>query len=237
MGFESKYSFSNQCYNDIVKLIIDLIPMEHNMPKDLCQSKKIVSGLGIDYEKIDAYEKNCKLFWKEHKDDTECMHCGRSRYVKVINEDGTSVITKVVVKQLRYIPTMPRLKRLFLCEEMTQLMRWHKLGIRDSENPDIMSHPTDAEAWHALDCFDLEFVRDPRSVRLGLSMNGFQPYSYDSSTHSCWPVFMMQYNLPPNKYMKERFIFLALVIPGPKEPRKKTNIFLRPLMKELKELW
>jgi hypothetical protein len=24
------------------------------------------------------------LLWKEHKDDTKCMHCGRSIYVKVI---------------------------------------------------------------------------------------------------------------------------------------------------------
>jgi hypothetical protein len=35
MAMKSKYIFSNQCYNDIVKLIIDLIPMKHNMPKDL----------------------------------------------------------------------------------------------------------------------------------------------------------------------------------------------------------
>jgi hypothetical protein len=35
MGMKSKYNFSNQCYNDIVKLIIDLIPVKHNMPKDL----------------------------------------------------------------------------------------------------------------------------------------------------------------------------------------------------------
>jgi hypothetical protein len=41
-----------------VKLIIDLIPVKHNMPKDLYQSKMIVSGLGMNYEKIDAYEKN-----------------------------------------------------------------------------------------------------------------------------------------------------------------------------------
>jgi hypothetical protein len=32
MGFKSKYSFSNQCYNGIMKLIIDLIPAKHNMP-------------------------------------------------------------------------------------------------------------------------------------------------------------------------------------------------------------
>jgi hypothetical protein len=165
-------------------------------------------------------KKNYMLFWKEHKDNTECMHYNRSRYVKVINKDGASVTTKVAVKQVRYIPITPRLKRLFLCEEMAQQMRWHKEGIRDSEDADIMSHPVDAEAWHALDHFDLEFPRDPRSVRLGLSTDGFQPYSSDSTVYSCWLVFVMSYNLPPNKCLKEGFIFLALVIMGPKEPKK-----------------
>jgi hypothetical protein len=57
MGFKSKYRFLNQCYNDIVNFIIDLIPAKHNMPKDLYQSLKIVSGFRMDFEKIDAYEK------------------------------------------------------------------------------------------------------------------------------------------------------------------------------------
>jgi hypothetical protein len=57
MGFKSKYNFSNQCYNNIVKSVIDLIPAKHNMLKDLYQSKKIVSGLRMNYEKIDACEK------------------------------------------------------------------------------------------------------------------------------------------------------------------------------------
>jgi hypothetical protein len=47
----------------------------------------------------------------------------------------------------------------------------------------------------------------------------------------------MPYNLPPNKCLKQGFVLLALVIPGPKEPRKQMNIFLRPLMEEMKELW
>jgi hypothetical protein len=98
MGFKSKYSFFNQCYNDVVKFIIDLIVVKHNMPKDLYQSKKIVSGLGMNYEKIDACKKNYMLFWKEHKDDTKCQHCGKPRFVNVINEDGASVTPKVVVK-------------------------------------------------------------------------------------------------------------------------------------------
>jgi hypothetical protein len=57
MAFKSKYNFLNRCYNDIMKLIIDLILTKHNMSKDLYQSKKIVSGLEMNYEKVDAYEK------------------------------------------------------------------------------------------------------------------------------------------------------------------------------------
>jgi hypothetical protein len=183
----------------------------HNMPKDLYQSKKIVSGLSMNYEKIDACKKNCMLFWKEHRDDNECMHCGRSRHVKVRNEDGVSIITKVATKQLHYIPITPRLKRLCLSKEIVKQMRWHKEGKRESEDPDIMSHPVDSEAWQAPDRFDPEFARDPRSVHLGLSTDGFHPHSIDSHPYSCWPVFMIPYNLPPDKCLKEGFIFLALV--------------------------
>jgi hypothetical protein len=116
-------------------------------------------------------------------------------------------------------------------------MRWYKEGIRDSKDLDIMSYPANAKAWHALDCFNPKFVGDHRSVHLDLSMDGFQPYSSDSAAYSCWPVFVVPYNLAPNKCLREEFIFLALVILDPKEPRKQINIFLRSLMEELKEMW
>jgi hypothetical protein len=40
-----------------VKLIIDVIPVKHNMVKDLYQSKKIVSSFEMNFEKIDAVKK------------------------------------------------------------------------------------------------------------------------------------------------------------------------------------
>jgi hypothetical protein len=129
-----------------VKLIIDLIAAKHDMLKYLYRSKKFVVGLGMNYKKIDVCERNCMLSYKEHKDDTECMHCSRSKYVKVVNEDGASVTTIVAVKQLRYMPITPRLKRLYLSEETAKQMRWHKEGKCDSEVPNIMLHPTDTEA-------------------------------------------------------------------------------------------
>jgi hypothetical protein len=116
-------------------------------------------------------------------------------------------------------------------------MRWHKEGKHDSEDSNIMSHPADGEAWQALDRFDPEFVRDPKSVRLGLSTDGFQPHITDSTPYSCWPIFVIPYNLPPNICLKQGFIFLALVILGPKEPKKQMNVFMQPMFEELKKLW
>jgi hypothetical protein len=62
MGMKSKYNFLNLCYNDIVKLIIDLILAKHNLLKDLYLTNKIVAGLGMNYENIDVCERNCMLF-------------------------------------------------------------------------------------------------------------------------------------------------------------------------------
>jgi hypothetical protein len=185
MRMKLKYNFLNLYYNDVMNLIIDLIPIKHNMPKDLYRSKKIVAGLGMNYEKIDVCEKNCMLFWMEHKDDTECMHYGRSRYVKVVNEDGVFITTKVAVKQFCYMPATPRVKQLYLFEEIAKQMSWLKERKCDSENLDIMSRPADSEAWEALDRFDPEIARHLRSVRLGLSTDGFQPHNNDSSLYSC----------------------------------------------------
>jgi hypothetical protein len=89
------------------------------------------------------------------------MYCGRSRYMNVVNEYGVLVTTKLVTKQLHYIPITQGLKLLFLSEQTMKRIRWHKEGKRDSKNFDIISQSTDGDAWHVVDHFDLEFVRNP----------------------------------------------------------------------------
>jgi hypothetical protein len=64
----------------------------------------------MDYEKIDVCQNYCMLFWKEHKEEKQCLKCGKLRYVKVVNDDGETVTTEVAHKQLRYMPIAPRLK-------------------------------------------------------------------------------------------------------------------------------
>jgi hypothetical protein len=79
----------------------------------------------------------------------------------------------------------PRLKRLYHSEETVKQIRRHKEGKHDSEDSNIMSHPTNAEVGYALDRFDSEFARDLKSVCLGLSTDGFHPHRTDSSMYSC----------------------------------------------------
>jgi hypothetical protein len=62
MDIKSKYLFSNNCFNDLVKLISDILPKLHKVPKDMYQSKKLMSAFGLKYEKIDVCRDNCMLF-------------------------------------------------------------------------------------------------------------------------------------------------------------------------------
>ncbi|VVA36904.1 PREDICTED: transposon, partial [Prunus dulcis] len=52
-----------------------------------------------------------------------------------------------------------------------------------------------------------------------------------------WPVIVVPYNLPHWMCMKAQYSMMTLVIPGPKAPSKDIDVYLRPLVDELKELW
>jgi hypothetical protein len=54
MAIKSKFFFSNNCYNELLKLIGDVLLNPNKLPKDMYNFKKLVKGLGMDYEKIDA---------------------------------------------------------------------------------------------------------------------------------------------------------------------------------------
>ena len=175
------------------------------------------------------------FFWKEHKGEKKCLKCGKSRFIQVVNKDGENVTTEVAHKQLRYMPLTPRLKRLFLSKNTARHMRWHKEGQHD--NNQVMVHPSDSDAWKALDDFDTDFASEARNVRIGLATDGFSPFNVTASSYSCWPVFTIPYNLPPALCMKYEFMFLTLIIPGPDHPGTQLNAMLKPLIEELKQLW
>jgi hypothetical protein len=48
MAIMSKFFFSNNCYNELLKLIGDVLPNPNKLPKDMYHSKKHVKGLGMN---------------------------------------------------------------------------------------------------------------------------------------------------------------------------------------------
>lgn len=88
-----------------------------------------------------------------------------------------------------------------------------------------------------MDCEHPWFATDSRNIRLGLAIDGFNPYSNLSTTCSMWPVMVFPYNLSPWKCMKSPFNLLALLIPGHRIPGRDIDVFLEPLIEELQYLW
>jgi galactose-1-phosphate uridylyltransferase len=84
VAIKSKYFFSNNYYNDLGKLICDILSKPHKLPKDMYQSKKMMSTLSLKYEKIDVCLDNYMLFWKEHANEQKCLEYGQSRFIKVV---------------------------------------------------------------------------------------------------------------------------------------------------------
>jgi hypothetical protein len=67
-----------------MKLINDILLKPHKVPKGMYQSMKLMSALGLKYEKIDVYPDKCMLFWKDHANEKKCLECGQSRFIEVV---------------------------------------------------------------------------------------------------------------------------------------------------------
>ena len=99
-----------------------------------------------------------------------------------------------------------------------------------------MRHPADGKAWKDFDKLHIDFASESRNVRLGLTSDGFNPFRTMSLSHSTWAVLMMVYNTPPWLSMKPEYTMLSLLIPGPKSLGNDIDVYLQPLIEELKEL-
>ncbi|XP_061993969.1 uncharacterized protein LOC133711883 [Rosa rugosa] len=227
------HSNSDVSFSETLDLLRDTFPANTTLPKSFYKTKKLIKDIGLSYEKIDACPNDCMLYWKEHENDTSCQVCGISRWKKKKNGNEVGGKPKAA-KILRYFPLGPRLQRLYMSRHTADSMSWHsKLRTKDW----VLRHPADSPAWAKLDEKYPEFGSECRNVRLGLASDGFNPFGMMSSSYSTWPVVMSVYNLPPWLCMKQPYLFLSLLIPGPKGPGNNIDVYLQPLVEELKMLW
>ncbi|KAL6289116.1 hypothetical protein ACE6H2_006626 [Prunus campanulata] len=230
-NLKAKHGMSDVCFTELLILQSELLPEGNTIPASTYEAKKTLCALGLSYEKIHACPNDCILYRKEHEDSTNCPTCGISRWKET--KDGF-LKEGVAAKVLWYFPPIPRFKRMFQSHETAKNLTWH--ATRKSIDGQ-MSHPADSPSWKLVDDKWPEFGNEPRNLRLALSSDGFNPHSSLSSRYSCWPVILVTYNLPPWLCMKRKFMMLTLLISGPKQPGNDIDVYLEPLIDNLKSLW
>uniref|UniRef100_A0A151UHF0 Transposase-associated domain-containing protein n=1 Tax=Cajanus cajan TaxID=3821 RepID=A0A151UHF0_CAJCA len=116
--------------------------------------------------------------------------------------------------------------------------RYKKMKVNNSRRKvPHLRHPADSLARKTFDSLQPNFALDPRNVRLGLASDGFNAYKNIGNQHNVWPVVLMTYNLAPWDCMKQPYLMLPLLIPGLSSPKSSIDVYLEPLIDELKKLW
>ncbi|KAL4289583.1 hypothetical protein GQ457_14G021380 [Hibiscus cannabinus] len=177
------------------------------IPQSGTDMKKMIKDLGLGYEKIHSCPNDCMLYWGDRQNQEACHICGQSRWT---NRDAENA------------------------SKTAESMRWHHDGRTDDG---LLRHPADSLAWKSFDQKFPRFAGDPRNVRLGLASDGFNPFKIMSTSYSTWPVVLVPYNLPPWICMKQSSFILSMIIPGEKGPGNDIDIYLQPLIEELRQLW
>jgi hypothetical protein len=94
--------------------------------------------------------------------------------------------------------------RAFMSPRTAEHMIWHQS--HDAVDG-VMVHPFDGEAWKHFNSVHPHFSVESRNVRLGLCINGFNPFGSFAAPYSCWPVILTVYNLPSG-YEAEVHVFI-----------------------------
>lgn len=245
----------------VVELIKEAFPVA-KLPDTFRDMKKVIRNLGLSYQSIDVCPNHCMLYWEENASREKCDVCQLSRWKESttgkkaggdvpdtsgvpaggdVPESSASVNQKKEKKKrkipamiLRYFPLKPRLQRLFMSSKTASDMTWHSTAANTDGK---IRHPKDGKAWKSFDSRFPDFAADPRNVRLGLASDGFNPFGSMSLSYSIWPVILFAYNLPPWISMNRTSMIMSMLIPGKKGPGNDIDVFLQPLIKELKELW
>ncbi|GKA99060.1 putative transposase-associated domain-containing protein [Tanacetum coccineum] len=195
------------------------VAYQNLMPKTTHHVKKILANLGLSYEKIHACPNGCIIFWDGNEKEEVCSICEASRWKSALEVSPQN-------DQMNVAPKEP--------DDTASLMNWHQ---QERKKDGKLRHPADGLAWKDFDERYPEFSSDPRNVRLGIASDGFNPFRTMNVSYSIWPVFVIPYNLPPWYVMKQSNFILSLLIPGPKGPGNKIDVYMQPLIKELEDLW
>jgi hypothetical protein len=207
MVFKSQYNMRRDTFDGLLTVIGSLLSEDHVLPKSMYEAQKLLRALKMTYEHIHSCPKDCVLFRKEYAKAKYCPKCKSSRFMEVDSGDGHKRQLNIPVTILCHLPFIPRIQRLYMTEESTKQMTWHKNGKR--YNPNKMVHASDGEAWKHFDAIHREKAEEAHNVRVALATDGFNPYGMSAAPYTCWPMFVIPINLPRCMLSKAKHIYVV----------------------------
>lgn len=230
MNMCAVFRVSNRFMDELLRyLSTDLLPQDNKLPGTHYVARRSIRKLGLNYNNVHACPDGCVLFEEEHADLDSCPKCSKSRWI-----EGSSAIP---VKVIRHFPLIPRLKRMWRSSEIAGMLTGYTKHV---SSDDIMRSVVDSPAWKHIDN-DPEFGdfgKEKRNMRFALSLDGVNPFKLSNTNWSTWPILLLCYNFEPWFVTKKFFISMCILISGKHSPTSKNmDVFLRPLMRELLELW
>ncbi|XP_074377904.1 uncharacterized protein LOC141719426 [Apium graveolens] len=231
-NWKARFGISDSAFTDLLSSIGALLPKDNVLPSNAYTAKKTLSDLGLEYIKIHACPNEGILYRGVNSDFVQCPKCHISRWK--LGKGGKWRLN-VPAKIMWYFPIIPRFKRICKSNSTAELLTWHA---NQRSQDGQMRHPADSPSWRNVDYKWPEFDNEPRNLRLAMAADGINPHNNGMNNgYSCWPVVLTTYNLPPWLCMKRKFLMLTILVSGPQEPGNNIDVFLQPLIDDLKKLW
>lgn len=138
-----------------------------------------------------------------------------------------------------YVHLIPQLRALFCCPDTANKMRYrHLFDILGDSISDIFHGKHYKHLCRTKVVIDGKeqpyfYFEEEHEIALGLCTDGMCPFKRRKQT--CWPIVLVNYNLPPEERTRTENLICVGVVPGPKCPAD-LNSCLQPLIEELVEL-
>ena len=90
-------------------------------------------------------------------------------------------------------------------------MEWHA---RNRIEEGVLCIPIASKAMkHIEEKWSRKYKDEPKSVRLGLTMDGVNPFSNQTFNYSCWPIVIINFNIPPWMYIRKEHLMFVVIFP------------------------
>ena len=204
-----------------------ILPSGNKLPSTYYKAHAAISRQLVPVKEFHCCVNDCLLFRDStsglYANSDVCPKCGEARFQPQ---------TSIPRKRFKYIPLVPRLRRMFANSRLSKLLQSHS---SDGGDCTVVSDIHQSLAWTAKYAKNGSFEGDPRGLSIAFCTDGMNPFAKEGLSYSMWPITLTILNLPRHIRNLAGSILLTGIIPGRSEP-KSLDPYLEVLADELLEM-